>query len=569
MSKMKKILALALAGMMTFSLVACGSEKTGDPVESKKESEKTTSGSEKTENESIYTPNGTYPIVKEPIELSMFTFSMPNLENYETNDFTKYMEEKTGIKLKFEAPNRDDAETKLNLALSTNDYPDIIMNMGADMTKYGVKEGIFIKLDDYINEDLMPNYVKAMGSRLDTTRETDGHIYGIASLNECYHCQYAKKMWVNTYWLDKLGVGVPTTTEEFYDVCKKFLEVNPKGIAIGGANVGWHLRFEEFFINAFTFEPGRVQSFRDKTVINKKTGEVMTIANTDEYKDALAYMNSLYKLGAIYDGNFTQNEENLRTLANQEGEPVLFIPAGTISMMFDAEQNNEAYRHYQVISPIKGPKGVQNATYMKYSGIGQGAFVITDKCKYPEAALRWIDHFFTYEGSLAAQFGADEGKDWVMNPEGKVGLDGKPALYEILNDYSPEIQNHDWQDLNVAFRPTEFRMGQATDANVDVGSAAGLEKLLFDATKNKMEPFAQSGDLDIMPRLKLTEEETTEIQTIGVEIENYIEENMVAFITGTKSLEKDWDSYVAGFDNLGLPTLLKVYQTAYDRQMKK
>lgn len=28
-------------------------------------------------------------------------------------------------------------------------------------------------------------------------RETDGHIYQLAGLNECYHCQYARKMWVN------------------------------------------------------------------------------------------------------------------------------------------------------------------------------------------------------------------------------------------------------------------------------------------------------------------------------------------------------------------------------------
>ena len=46
--------------------------------------------------------------------------------------------------------------------------------------------------------------------------------YAICGLNECYHCMYAKKMWVNTYWLDKMGIDVPTTTDEFYDACKKF-----------------------------------------------------------------------------------------------------------------------------------------------------------------------------------------------------------------------------------------------------------------------------------------------------------------------------------------------------------
>ena len=103
-----------------------------------------------------------------------------------------------------------------------------------------------------------------------------------------------------------------------------------------------------------------------------------------------------------------------------------------------------------------------------------------------------------------------------------------------------------------------------------MGTSLGLEKLLYDATKEKMEPYAQKeGDWDVLPYLKLTDEEATKIQTIGVEVENYIEENKVAFITGRKDFDKDWDSYVKGFDNVGLPTLLEVYQTAYDRQSSK
>ncbi len=553
--KMKKVVALLLITMMIMGVMGC----------SKSES----TGSEKVKDStSILTEPGTYPIVKEPIEMTIFCLAMPNVENFVTNDFTKFMEEKTGIKMKFETGSRDDWETKLNLSLSTNDYPDIIMYVSPNIAKYGVKEGILIQLDNYINEKNTPNYLAAMGQYLGATRETDGHFYSLAGLNECYHCQYAKKMWVNTYWLEKMGVDVPTTTDEFYDVCKKFLEINPNGIAIGGANSGWHVRFEEFLVNSFTFEPGKTQPYRDETAVTKD-GKVITIANTEGYKKALEYMNSLYELGAIYDGNFTQNGEQLRTLANQEGEPILFIPTGTISDMFDATGNNEAYRHYQAMSPLAGPDGTRNATYMKYSGVEEGSFMITDKCKYPEAALRWADFFFTYQGSLSAQFGAEEGKDWMMNPDGKVGLNGEPALYEILNPYSAETQNHDWQDVNIAYRPAIFRLGQATDANVDVGTAEGLEKLLFDATKEKMEPFAQKGDLDILPTLKLTDEESTKIQTIGVEVQNYIEENKVAFITGSKSFEKDWDSYVKGFDNIGLPTLLEVYQTAYDRQMGK
>ena len=66
--------------------------------------------------------------------------------------------------------------------------------------RYGVKEGIFIPLDDYLTEENVPNYLKVMGDYdLGVTRETDGKIYSMANINDCYHCKYARKMWVNTY----------------------------------------------------------------------------------------------------------------------------------------------------------------------------------------------------------------------------------------------------------------------------------------------------------------------------------------------------------------------------------
>jgi putative aldouronate transport system substrate-binding protein len=40
----------------------------------------------------------------------------------------------------------------------------------------------------------------------------------------------------------------------------------------------------------------------------------------------------------------------------------------------------------------------------------------------------------------------------------------------------------------------------------------------------------------------------------------------VAFITGNKNLDRDWDSYVAEFRRLGLSQYLQIKQTAYDRQ---
>lgn len=512
---------------------------------------------------------GTYPIVKEgTLEMTVFTMSMPNVEDFATNDFTKYLEEKTGIHMEFISGGRDDWEDKLNMLLQSNDYPDIILGVSPNLAKYGVKEEIVIPLDDYLTEENVPNYLNIMSEfNLDVTRESDGKIYSLANINDCYHCKYARKMWVNTYYLEQIGCEIPTTTEEFIEVCKKFLEYKPDGIAVAGAASGWYTRMQDWLLGAYTFIPTKSSTFsvRDYAVLDSDTNEIVCVAASDEYKEGLKFIKELYEIGAIYDGDFTQTSEQMKTLVNQADEPVLFFTAGTISDAIDSESNNELYRHYECMAPIAGPDGTQIAWTMPNYGVDSGAACITDNCENVEAALRWLDFFYSETGDLCSQYGAEEGVDWVLNPEGKVGLNGEAALYEVLNTYSAEAQNHDWQDVGIRVATESYRLGQAVDADVDPYAPEGLERLLYDATEQLYEPYGNNTNLINLNELKVTDEESTEVSTIAVEVEKIIEETSVAFMTGAKDIDSEWDSYVESLERAGLSTLLGIYQTAYDR----
>lgn len=513
---------------------------------------------------------GEYPIVSEPIDLEIFTMSMPNVEDLQTNDFTKYLEDLTGIHVEFRTGGRDDWEEKLNMDLQAGDYADVIMGVGPNIARYGVKEGMFIQLDDYLTDEYLPNYLKMMEPYgLDMTRETDGHIYSLADINVCYHCMYGRKMWVNTRYLEEMGCEIPTTTEEFYDVCQKFMEYKPDGIAVAGAAEGWYSRMQDWLIDAFVLMPPSSYTLgvRDTVALNKDTGEMVCVATDDRYKEAMKWINSLYQLGAIYDGDFTQTAEQMKTLVNQPDEPVLFFTLGTISDAIDAATNPDFYKDYAAMAPIAGPDGTQIAFQTPNPGVSSGAFVITDKCENPEAALRWVDFFYSATGDLCSQYGAEEGVDWVLNPEGKLGLDGEPADYEVLNVYTSETQNHDWQDIGIRVAPADYRLGQAVDADVDIHAPEGLEKLLFDASKELYEPYGGVGDIQLLDELKLTDEESTDISVIAVEVAKIIEESSVAFMTGARDIDAEWDSYKDSLEKAGLQDLLAIYTAAYERSL--
>jgi len=580
-SMMKKFIALTLCLVMAAGLLGgCGGDSGDSTKGDASGSQESTTQSESSEDNagdevssSHLNPAGTYPIIKDgTMEMSVYTLSMPNVTDLETNDFTRYLEELTGVKLTFYTGGSNDWEEKLNLLLQTNDYPDVILGVSPNIERYGVEEGIFIPLDEYLTEENVPNYLKVMEEfDLNVTREIDGKIYSIAGINDCYHCAHARKLWVNTEHLDAMGVKAPTTIEEFYDVCKKFMEYKPDGIAVAGASRGWYSRVQDLLIDPFVFKPIRSQTFisRDDVALNKATGEIECVAVTDEYKEAMKYIKSLYDLGAIYDGNFTQESGQMKTLINQADEPVLFFADGTISDVIDSASNNELYRKYAPIAPLEGPNGVATAWTMPNFGVGSGAFVITDKCKDPEAALRWIDFFFSEIGDLCSQFGPEEGVDWVLNPEGKIGLNEKPALYEVLNIYSAEPQNHDWQDIGIRVATSSHRLGQAVDADVDPYSPEGLEKLLYDASEEFYAPYTDNGSHIQLNGLLVTDEERSSVATIVVEIEKIIEETSVAFMTGAKDIDAEWDNYIDSLEKAGLSKLLEVYTIAYNRTYGK
>lgn len=512
---------------------------------------------------------GTYPISDQKIEMTMFRLAMPNVIDFDSNDFTKFIEEKTGIHWTFQTAGMDNADTQVNLAMSSGELPDVFMFSTPSVSRYGVKEGQLLFIEDLI-EDNMPNfsaYLKERPELKSRMTQSDGHIYGLPSINDCYHCSFRDKMWVNTKHLQEIGKEMPSTTDELLEVLRAYKDKHPDGIGIAGSIDGWGQQFTTWLTNAFILDPSTTSG---KLLLDQNK-KIISIAMRDEYREALKFMHQLYQEGFLYEAALTQNHEAYRTLMNEPGEPVLFAPYGTISDAFDATSNPEAYASYRVNPPIEGPKGVRLSTYFKHDGIAEDKFVLSKTCKYPEAALRFADYFYTLEGYLNMQYGADSEVDWTREVGDKKGLSGNKALYEIKNQYSSDPQNHDWQDLGLNFATSEIRMGAAVADDVDIASPEGLESLLALETREKCEPYAQKeGSLDLIPPLHLTAEEVDRVQLIVEEIDNYIENMRIEFITGSMDInnDNDWQTYLNGFDNVNMSENISIRQTAYDRQNK-
>ena len=184
-------------------------------------------------------------------ELNITAVKVATVEDYETNDFTLWLEDKTGIHINFNQIPDDSASEKVAMQFAGGDLPDAFLGVGLSsdaLLQYG-SAGAIVALDDYL-EQYTPNLMKAMEyyeQGLSLIKQADGHIYSLPSINPCYHCTYANKMWVNTVWLDNLGLTAPTTTDEFTEMLKAFRDQDANGngdpsdeVPMAGSTNGWY-----------------------------------------------------------------------------------------------------------------------------------------------------------------------------------------------------------------------------------------------------------------------------------------------------------------------------------------
>lgn len=532
-----------------------------------------------------YTPNGTYPIVKTPITVDIMVVQPPCVEDFNTNEFSKYMAEKTGVNVNFIMVPEQAATEKLALTLASGDYPDAFLGFGIDgdlEATYGSQEHLFLPLNKYYNTDWMPNMMKAFEDFPESVgymTNIDGNIYSIPRLEGCFHCSNMAKMFVYQPFLDKLGLAVPTTTDELYTVLKAIKTQDPNGngkadeIPMAGSIIGWADQVERFLLNSFIYCDLDTNVNADAMsnvgfLMNGKT--VDTTVNKDAYREGLAYIAKLYKEGLIYNGSFTQDSSQLTQLVESSAQPVVGFAAGGWRGQFTTISGSR-FPEFRAIAPLKGPEGVQETPNFLQTP-SAGALVISSKSPYADAIMRYFDFMYSDEGLLMQRNGF-QGTAWDWASDGQVGLDGKPAVWQQLqlwNDKDP--QNITWIQVTAGSMSYALKNGLANDPitpdDPSYYLADNNEKTLYDETANLYKPYAHT-DLEV-PELKYTAEENEKYSTIRIELANFIRQSAVKFMVGTLDVNDDkvWNDYLASLDKLQMGTILQSMQTAYDRLYK-
>ena len=262
----------------------------------------------------------------------------------ETNSLVEAARDLLNIELNFlwMVPN-DQFSEKFALQISSGDIPDIVMLSSGDFYEFMDSEYLRDLTDAY-NEyasDELRTTVEGFGEAAVKYSSRDGKLYGIPAQLDT--AESVAGLYYRSDWLDAIGIGVPTNTQEMNDMLVALAEY---GVTVNGGKdtVGLgttsNVLNTNFALSAYFQCYGAYPNkwiMRDGVLVN---GMVQ-----DEMLDALNGPKDLYERGGLATDFATWNSDqfNERVTTDQVGAAfgTYYIPAWPLNQNKDANPEAE------------------------------------------------------------------------------------------------------------------------------------------------------------------------------------------------------------------------------------
>lgn len=546
---MKKFLALSLALVMLFSLVACaGGDTTSDADD-----------------------DG-------PVKLTVGIQQNMAIESFEENAMTQWLEEECDVDLEFVVYTGllADIETKLSTTIAANqELPDIMIGLRIqDIPRqiYG-NSGYLLDMQEYFKDK--DGASKVFWERIQELSETNqgalvaemtdpesGAIYALPTINISLFDDMNYQAWINKDWLAKIDMDAPTNCEELLAVLRAFNETDCNGngkndeiplVASVNGSLGCYV--EDWILNMFTWYN------KDAPYQVDENGQLSPAYTTDTYREGVKFLRQLYKEGLLTELVYTSSGDELRNMADPaDGVARAGIFIGHLSL--HTSDDSKVLDQY---APLKTWGYAVSRPMPISSGM---ASMISTSCKNPDKAFEVFMKMWTKEGSWRLRYGK-KGFNWDDPDEGATSVIGEPAEYKLLYEHHGEQHTNTWG------------WARGTFVNAAEGETAQLAGDLNAGVKRRMQMHAESLSLFneaaaennpkvTCPKLVYSILEKQEIEMEQINVDSRVSNYRMEFVTGAKDINDDavWEDYLKQLKDGGLDKVLEMAQKAYDRQTK-
>lgn len=319
------------------------------------------------------------------------------------NSVEQFLNEKFNATFEFmlvpRGQNNADYNSKLNLLIASGDIPDLIQLTNLEIEKRMVDQGLLIPLDELV-EKYGGEMKKIRPAETWEPFKFNGKLYSVPNqFNNVTAIPIIRKD-----WLDKLGLAMPKTIEEYENVIKAFTEKDPDGngkndtYGISGSNQP----AIESFSQAFAYEGVATDGW---TI---KDGALVYTPTLPEVKSALKRINTWFRNGWVdpqfpiytrdkFEEVIGQGKFGSYTYDLQRLDPAFDIGLKTL---YGKDKNAKFIGYEPVMS--KGGKQLIFRGDTRSTGY---TMAISNKTKNPARLMKLMNYAASEEGYLKIRYG--------------------------------------------------------------------------------------------------------------------------------------------------------------------
>lgn len=423
-----KALAAVMAASMILTVAGCGgggsSSTAGSSTSSKTESsaaESTDGGDASSEVTGSSGPDDT----TEPYEFDAYYSYQGSVKPWGEDAASKYMNEKFNIKVNYSCPEAD-ADSKLNLMISSDDLPDvIILDRNANWLKL-INLGKLVDINTLkyegcsFDEDILESTQKLLS--------VNGGLYGIPNWARKGATGGNMSWMVNHDVYEQLGSPELKTLEDLHQF---MLDAKDKGVKTSDDQsiFPWLPRQDD---NGFYTVSAIYRSYGHPNLIDtywsQADNDVKLAVYDDNYIAALKIANQWYKEGLFPETTYTDsNDQFVEKLSNGRAAITYYDFSQDDTNHFRTLLQEKDGNTYDLLgwelkdSPIYPAADGVDYVYGEESGtVGWNVNCITTKAENPQRIFDLYTWMLTKDGSINMMYGPEgglwEGKDEEGNP---------------------------------------------------------------------------------------------------------------------------------------------------------
>jgi len=466
--------------------------------------------------------------------------------------YQKYVEE-AGVNLDWEAISGADYDATVSVRLAaSSDLPDIVRLPGGigSWNNY-IDGGIFVQLDPLLK--YAPNITRMFYDYRPDIRKAityaDGNLWilptqvmGIEAGKSANDFANPPAWDIRIDILDRLGLQIPTTVDEFYDVLVAVKEDDPN---IKPLNGGSWVDYANHMMWSWGLNGWDGVIMENGTVIDCWTHPDML--------EVLTVLNKWYNEGLL-------DPEPGGAWAEKGVNGTIFSHFGNTGYCFvyDAElKQNIPGAEWTIMEVPKANAG--SKPFVVGYGFWNNSWGLTTGSKDPEIAIKMMDHMFYTDRAFIDQMYGVEGVDWVFGP------DGNPTATDYFKEQAALDGNYIYS--TGAYADTNMPQCYIMEYRLE-----SYKTFLGGLTwgQHAMDTAFKLGNSlsERFPQMMVLPVESEEINLYMPDITTYREETIAKFIRGEEPLS-NFDKYVETIYSYGLEKVLAIKQQQYDRYQGK